>query len=81
MEALNWSQEDLSDIIGMSSKSISQMINNKQSITVETAILLAKAFDSSPEFWLNLEQNYRLRLKEETEKEKETATGCNCENT
>ena len=74
LEALNWSQEDLSEIIGMSPKSISLLINNKQSITVETAFLLAIAFKTSPEFWLNLDQNYRLRLKEEGRKERETAT-------
>lgn len=74
METLNWSQEDLSEIIGMSTKSISLIINNKQSITVETAILLSKAFNSSPEFWLNLEQSYRLRLKKEGKIEQETAT-------
>lgn len=72
LEALNWSNKDLSDVIGMSEKSISQMINNKQSITVDTAILLGKAFNTSPEFWLNLEQNYRLREKGEGDKERET---------
>lgn len=72
LDALNWTNKDLAEIIGMSEKSISQMMNNKQSITVETAILLSKAFKTSPEFWLNLEQNYRLRSKKESQKEKET---------
>jgi len=72
LAALNWTNKDLSDVIGMSEKSVSQMINNKQSITVDTAILLGKAFNTSPEFWLNLEQNYRLREKGESDKETET---------
>lgn len=72
LDALNWANKDLAEIIGMSEKSVSHMINNKQSITVETAILLSKAFKTSPEFWLNLEQNYRLRTKKESHKEKET---------
>ena len=71
LEALNWTQEDLAEVIGMSEKSVSHLMNNKQSITVDTAILLAKAFESSPEFWLNLEQNYRLRERGEQQKEKE----------
>lgn len=74
MEALNWSQSDLAEIIGMDIKSINQIANNKQSITIDTARLLAKAFSSSPEFWMNLEQNYRLRLKKEDSKESEAAT-------
>ena len=68
LDALNWTNKDLSDVKGMSEKSVSQMINNKQSITVDTAILLGKAFTTSPEFWLTLEQNYRLREKGEGEK-------------
>lgn len=72
MEALNWNQEDLAQVIGMSAKSINQILNNKQRITVDTAILLGKAFKTSPELWLNLEKNYRLRLKTEGQKEKDT---------
>ena len=74
MTAMGWNQEDLADILEMSPKSISQIINNKQAITVDTAILLGKAFDTSPEFWMNLEQNYRLRLKVSDTREQETET-------
>jgi HTH-type transcriptional regulator / antitoxin HigA len=73
LDSLNWSQEDLAEIIGMSAKSVNLLINNKQSITVETAFLLAHAFGVSPEFWLNLDQNYRLRQKEEGARERETS--------
>jgi len=72
MEALNWNQEDLAQILEMSPKSINHILSNKQSITVDTATLLGKAFKNSPDFWLNLEKNYRLRLKSEGEKEKDT---------
>ena len=61
LKSLNWTNRDLADVIGISEKSVSQLINNKQSITVETAILLSKAFNTSPELWLNLEQNYKLQ--------------------
>lgn len=71
MQALNWNQEDLSQIIGLTPKSINLILNNKQGITIETAKLLSKAFKTNPEFWLNLEQNYRLRLSSETKKMKE----------
>ncbi len=72
MEALNWNQEDLADILEMSPKSINHILNNKQSITIETATLLGKAFKTSPDFWLNLEKNYRLRLRPDEKKDKET---------
>jgi HTH-type transcriptional regulator/antitoxin HigA len=44
---------------------------NKQSITIETARLLSKAFGQSPQYWMNLDTNYRLRLQIESSKEKE----------
>lgn len=64
LKHLNWTNKDLAEIIDMSEKSISLMINNKQSITIDTAVLLGKAFNTSAKFWLNLEQNYKLREKD-----------------
>ena len=63
LEALNWTNRDLAGILGMSEKSINLLLNNKQSVTVQTARFLADAFKTSPEFWLNLEQNYRVRVE------------------
>lgn len=65
LEARNWRQEDLAAIIGMSLKSVNQLVKNKQAITVESAQLLSKAFGQSAQFWLNLDANYRLRLKQD----------------
>jgi len=73
MEALNWTNKDLAEVLGLSEKSVSFLINNKQGITVDSAVLLGKAFGSSPEFWMNLEQTYRMRQKKEGKREKDTA--------
>jgi HTH-type transcriptional regulator/antitoxin HigA len=73
LEAIGWSNADLAEVLGMSGKSVSQLLNDKQAITVPTARLLAQAFSSSPEFWMNLDQNYRLRLAPHDPKEDETA--------
>ncbi|MFA4829530.1 MAG: ImmA/IrrE family metallo-endopeptidase, partial [Thermodesulfovibrionales bacterium] len=43
-----------------------QLIKNKQTITIETAKLLSKAFGQSPQYWINLDSNYRLRRQEDT---------------
>lgn len=58
----SWTQEDLAEITDVSVKTISQIINHKQSISVEMAKLLSKAFENNPEFWLNLDNQYRLKL-------------------
>ena len=72
LEALNWTQEDLSKIVGMSAKAVNEIIKNKTSITFETARLLGKAFGQSPQFWMNLDTAYRLRDQEESLKGRET---------
>jgi HTH-type transcriptional regulator/antitoxin HigA len=58
----------------MSLKSVNKLIKNKQSITIETAKLLSSAFGQSPQYWTNLDSNYRIRLKDETAKEKNVET-------
>lgn len=71
LESRNWRQEDLAEILGISLKSVNKLIKNKQSISIETARLLSKAFGQSPQYWMNLDTNYRLRLQAESPKEKE----------
>lgn len=71
LEERNWKQEDLAAILGMSLKSVNKLIMNKQAITISTARLLAKVFGQSPQYWMNLDTNYRLRLQKEDQKERE----------
>lgn len=73
LDARNWRQEDLADILGVSLKSVNKLIQNKQSITIEMAKLLSRAFGQSPQYWVNLDTNYRLRLKEIDTKERDVA--------
>lgn len=70
LEVRNWRQEDLAEILGISLKSVNKLIMNKQSVTIETALLLSKAFGQSPQHWMNLDTNYRLRLQSEDSKER-----------
>ncbi|MCD4783829.1 MAG: ImmA/IrrE family metallo-endopeptidase [Candidatus Eremiobacteraeota bacterium] len=66
MEIRGWTQRDLSAVLGISEKSISKLIGNKQAVTIKTASLLGKAFGQSPDYWLNLYNNYALRLLEDS---------------
>ena len=43
-------------------RSISEIIGGSKQITPETSIELSQAFGTSPEFWHDLEANYRLEL-------------------
>lgn len=71
LSALNWTQEDLARVMGMSVKAVNEIIKNKSGITLETARLLGKAFGQSPEFWLNLDAAYRLQQVEESDQERD----------
>ena len=55
-----WTQSDLAKIMGRPLPAINGIINSNRSITTETAIELASALGTSPEFWLNLETAYQL---------------------
>jgi len=49
--------------LGTTRKTLSAIINGKQSITPEMAIRLAAAFThTTPEFWLTVQENYDLAL-------------------
>ena len=58
--ARGWSQQDLAAIMGRPEQAISEIIRAKKQITAETARQLAKAFGTSPDFWLNIEMQYQL---------------------
>jgi len=51
----------LSQILGVSRKAISSIVNGRKSITPDMALRLSEAFpNSTAESWLNLQNNYDL---------------------
>lgn len=71
MEYRNWTQEELAEIMGFTLKHVNAILKDKQAITLDVAKILAEVFDTSPQYWLNLDANYRLwKDAEPTEKEK-----------
>lgn len=72
LESRGWTQEDLAQITETSSKQLSKLINHKAHITLNMARLLAEAFGTSAEFWINLDTKYRLNLDPQTDED--TAT-------
>ena len=57
LEPLGLSQQKLADSIGVTRVRINEIILGKRSITPDTAFRLAKFFDTTPEFWINLQRN------------------------
>ena len=50
------SQNQLARLIGVSSKTISDLVNERRRITPDLAFRLARFFNSTPEMWLNMQQ-------------------------
>lgn len=51
---------DLARALKVSRKTVSKLVNQRGSITPEMALRLAIAFETTPQLWLNLQQNYDL---------------------
>ncbi len=60
LEPLNLSVGEAAKRLGVSRKTISQLINGHSGISTEMACRLAKACGTTPKFWLNLQVNYDL---------------------
>lgn len=60
LEAREWSQQELADILDRPPRLISELIAGKRAVTPETAKGLAEAFGTSAEYWMNLESQYQL---------------------
>ena len=65
MDLRNWIQEDLADVMGVSEKHLNKILKNRQSITLDIARLLGEIFDTSPQYWINIDTGYRLWLEQE----------------
>ena len=49
-------QGRLAEAMGVSRKTVNELCTNKRTITADSALMLARGFGNSPEFWLNLQQ-------------------------
>jgi len=50
------SQTELARLMGVSRRTISEIIHERRSVTPDIAFRLAKVFNSTPEMWLNMQQ-------------------------
>jgi len=60
LEPLNISVTKMAEILGVSRKTLSNIINAHKSVTPEMSLRLSRALKTTPELWLNLQKNYDL---------------------
>ncbi len=60
LEPLSLNQTDAAANLGIARKTLSMLLNGHQGVSAEMALRLSKAFNTSPELWLNMQRNYDL---------------------
>ena len=60
LKPMSITQSELARRIKVPIQRINTLINGKRGISAETALLLAKEFGTTPEFWMNLQSIYDL---------------------
>lgn len=61
-------QRQLADAIHVPYQRINEIVNGRRGITPATALRLAKVFEVSPDFWMNLQLRWDLYHAQETER-------------
>ena len=69
LKPLSITVTEMASSLGVSRKTLSKIINERGAITPDMALRLGRAFDTSPELWMNLQKNYDLWLAENESKD------------
>ena len=56
MEPLGLTQGALAEAMGVQRKHVNELCNGRRAVTAPTALILARVFSNSPEFWLNVQR-------------------------
>jgi addiction module HigA family antidote len=60
LEPLGLTVSELAKTLGVSRKTVSKIINERGAVSATMALRLSRAFNTTPQLWLNLQQNYDL---------------------
>ncbi len=67
MDALGYSANRFSAKLHVPPNRVTAILKGKRAITANTALRLARFFDTSPDFWLNLQTTYDLKIAEQSD--------------
>ena len=60
MQPLGLTQAALAEAMGVQRKHVNELCNDRRNVTAATALILARVFDNSPDFWLNTQRRSDL---------------------
>jgi addiction module HigA family antidote len=60
LEPMGMSQTELAQQSGLPRKHVNELCRDRRAITADTALILARVFGNSPDFWLNTQRRTDL---------------------
>jgi addiction module HigA family antidote len=60
MTPLDLTQTALAQVMGVERRLINELCNGRRAVTVDTALMLARVFGNTPDFWLNVQRRSDL---------------------
>jgi addiction module HigA family antidote len=60
LEPLGMSQTELAELSGLPRKHVNELCRDRRAVTADTALILARVFGNSPDFWLNTQRRTDL---------------------
>lgn len=64
MEPAGLTVTEVAERLGVDRKTLSRVINGRASVSAEMAIRLGRAFNTTPDLWLNMQRTYDLAAAE-----------------
>lgn len=71
MEPMALTQAALAEAMGVQRKHVNDLCNDRRNVTAATALILARVFGNSPDFWLNVQRRGDLWEAMHSPKERE----------
>ncbi len=65
LDAMKLSQNRLARDISVPPKRINEIVHGVRAITADTALRLARRFNTSPQFWMNLQMQYDIEIAQD----------------
>ena len=60
MKPIGLTQGALAEAMGVQRKHVNELCNDRRNVTAATALILARVFGNSPDFWLNVQRRSDL---------------------
>ena len=64
LEPLSMSANALAIALRVPAPRVNEIVRERRGVSADTAMRLARYFDTTPQFWLNLQTEYDLRVAE-----------------